>query len=125
MDCFINHGKNTPKDETIKKKLWIDTDTLCNSKKNGGFGCINIKDFFSGLKLSWIRRYALNQINDHWCDIIDTLCGIEHPNDRQKSRKRRYIAPTVIREKLWPFFLCSCIKLKSSSDPWFIFISNI
>ena len=58
MDYFINHGKNTPKDDTAKKKqLWID-------KKTGGFGCINIKDFFSGLKLSWIRRYALNKIND-------------------------------------------------------------
>ena len=67
-----------------KKHLWIDSETLCNDKKAGGFGCINIKDFFSGLKLSWIRRYALNQINDHWCDIIDTLCGIENINDRPK-----------------------------------------
>ena len=85
MDYFKNHGKNTPKDDTVKKNhLWIDTETLCNNKKEGGFGCINIKDFFSGLKLSWIRRYALNKINDHWCDIIDTLCGIENINDRQK-----------------------------------------
>ena len=85
MDYFINHGKNTPKDETAKKnQLWIDSETLCNDKKSGGFGCINIKDFFSGLKLSWIRRYALNKINDHWCDIIDTLCGIENINDRPK-----------------------------------------
>ena len=67
-----------------KKPLWIDSETLCNDKKLGGFGCINIKDFFSGLKLSWIRRYALNKINDHWCDIIDTLCGIEDINDRKK-----------------------------------------
>ena len=53
-------------------------------QKNGGFGCINIKDFFSGLKLSWIRRYAINKINDHWCDIIDKECGIEDPKDRLK-----------------------------------------
>merc|ERR1711970_1717230 len=32
-------------------------------------------DFFTGLKLSWIRRYALEKINDHWCDILDSLCG--------------------------------------------------
>ena len=68
----------------VKTLPRIDSETLCNDKKSGGFGCINIKDFFSGLKLSWIRRYALNKINDHWCDIIDTLCGIEDINDRKK-----------------------------------------
>ena len=57
---------------------------FATAKKNGGFRCINIKDIFSGLKLSWIRRYALNKINDHWCDIIDKECGIEDPKDRQK-----------------------------------------
>ena len=67
-----------------KKTLWIDSETLCNDKKLGGFGCINIKDFFSGLKLGWIRRYALDKINDHWCDILDTLCGIEDISDRKK-----------------------------------------
>ena len=60
VDYFINHGKNTPKPGTEEKKdnLWIDTKTLCNDKINGGFGCINIKDFFTGHKLSWLRRYA-------------------------------------------------------------------
>ena len=67
-----------------KKTLWIDSETLCNDKKLGGFGCIKIKDFFTGLKLSWIRRYALDKINDHWCDILDTLCGIEDISDRKK-----------------------------------------
>ena len=33
MDYFINHGKNTPKDDIAKKKpLWIDSETLCNDK---------------------------------------------------------------------------------------------
>ena len=54
----------------------MDTKSLCNDKTNGGFGCINIKDFFTGLKLSWLRRYAIQQIDDHWCDILDTECGI-------------------------------------------------
>merc|ERR1712215_352336 len=85
IDYFINHGKNKPKEDIAKKKaLWIDSETLCNDKKLGGFGCINIKDFFSGLKLSRIRRYALNKINDHWCDIIYTLCGIDDINGRKK-----------------------------------------
>ena len=66
-----------------KKPLWIDSETLCNDKNLGGFGCIKIKDF-SGLKLSWIRRYALNKINDHWCDILDTLCGRSDITDRKE-----------------------------------------
>ena len=53
-------------------------------KNTGGFGCINIKDFFTGLKLSWIRRYSINKINDHWCDIIDIECGIQNMDDRIK-----------------------------------------
>ena len=85
MDYFINHGKNTPKEALTKKNpLWIDSKTLCNDKKLGGFGCIKIKDFFTGLKLSWNRRYALDKINDHWCDILDTLCGMEDISDRKK-----------------------------------------
>ena len=57
---------------------------LCNDKNNGGFGCINIKNFLTGLKLSWLRRYAIQQIDDHWCDILDTECGITNKKDRIK-----------------------------------------
>ena len=47
-------------------------------------GAKKIKDFFTGLKLSWIRRYALDKIKDHWCDILDSLCGIGDISDRKK-----------------------------------------
>merc|ERR1711895_24960 len=33
---------------------------------------------------SWIRRYALDKIKDHWCDILDSLCGIDDISDRKK-----------------------------------------
>ena len=89
LDYYINHGKNTPKTGAVgplekKENLWVDTKSLCNDKTNGGFGCINIKDFFTGLKLSWLRRYAIQQIDDHWCDILDTECGITNKSDRIK-----------------------------------------
>ena len=69
LDYFINHGKNTPKAGAVEKmeNLWIDTKSLCNDKNNGGFGCINIKDFFAGLKLSWLRCYAIQKVDNHWC----------------------------------------------------------
>ena len=49
----------------LKKNLWIDTDTLFNSKKKRRFSVHKQKGFFLGLKLRWIRKYALNKINDH------------------------------------------------------------
>ena len=67
-----------------KENLWMDSRSLCNDKTNGGFGFINIKDFFTGLKLSWLRRYAIQQIDDHWCDILDIECGITNKSDRIK-----------------------------------------
>ena len=70
---------------TKKDNLWIDSKTLCNDKINGGFGCINIKDFFTGVKLSWFRRYAYQKINDHWCDILDTECGIKDKNPAKRG----------------------------------------
>ena len=84
LDYYINHGKNTPKIGALgplekKENLWVDTKSLCNDKNNGGFGCINIKDFFTGLKLSWLRRYAIQQV-----DILDTECGITSESDRIK-----------------------------------------
>ena len=73
------------KTRRVKKILYGLIPThYATAKKNGGFGCINIKDFFSGLKLSWIRRYSINKINDHWCAIIDKECRIDDPKERIK-----------------------------------------
>ena len=38
----------------------------------GGMGMIRIADFLDSLKISWICRYVVVGINDHWCDILDT-----------------------------------------------------
>ena len=40
---------------------------------------INIWDFFLAIKLSWVHRYV-NNINDHWADLIDIKLGIEQEN---------------------------------------------
>ena len=37
---------------------------------------IRITDFLDSLKISWIRRYTIQQINDHWCDILDIRLGL-------------------------------------------------
>ena len=30
---------------------------------------INLKNFISALKTSWIRRYVIDQLDDHWADL--------------------------------------------------------
>ena len=33
---------------------------------------IRLEDFMKAIKVSWIKRYAIDRIDDHWADIIDT-----------------------------------------------------
>ena len=52
---------------------WISKDLLYEPQKNGGFGIINLKDFTLAIKCSWIKRYTIDKLDDHWADLLDTL----------------------------------------------------
>ena len=52
-------------------KQWIKSDILYADKHKGGYGQIRVKDFFKSIKCSWLKRYATNKIDYHWCDILD------------------------------------------------------
>ena len=52
---------------------WISKDLLYEPTKNGGFGIINLKDFTKAIKCSWIKRYTIDKLDDHWADLLDTL----------------------------------------------------
>ena len=32
---------------------------------------IDIKEFVTSIKCSWIKRYTLSRLDDHWADMID------------------------------------------------------
>ena len=37
---------------------------------------IKLEDFIQAIKVSWIRRYCIQLINDHWADLIDQKLGL-------------------------------------------------
>ena len=44
---------------------------------------INLENFTTALKTSWVRRYAIDKLYDHWADLVDTHLGIDM-EDRDK-----------------------------------------
>ena len=50
---------------------WISKDLLYEPTKNGGFGIIKLSDFTRAIKCSWIKRYTIDQLDDHWADMLD------------------------------------------------------
>ena len=65
---------------TEKRKRWIPEEIMFAPKHLGGLGCIRVKDFITSIKVTWIRRYAVLQYNDHWCDLLDNMLGITSNN---------------------------------------------
>jgi hypothetical protein len=64
------------------KRNWIKPDILYAEKHKGGYGQIKVTDFLKAIKTSWVKRYATDRLNNHWCDILDTQFGLT-PNTRE------------------------------------------
>ena len=60
---------------------WISMDLLYEPTKNGGFGIINLHHFTQAIKCSWIKRYCIDNLDDHWADLLD-----KHFNITKNSR---------------------------------------
>ena len=67
--------ENTDSIEGNDKNNWIKADLLYAPADKGGRNLINVRHYFKGLKLSWLRRYAILKYDDHWCDLIDQKLG--------------------------------------------------
>ena len=57
-------------------KNWINKDIIYARTSQGGFGMIRLESFIKAIKVSWIKRYSIDKIDDNWADIIDTFFGI-------------------------------------------------
>ena len=53
-------------------RQWIAKDTLYTHPKKGGIGMIDINEFISSIKCSWMKRYAIGRLDDHWADMLNT-----------------------------------------------------
>jgi hypothetical protein len=74
LDHFVLHNSYLEPNKTNKQ--WVKNDILYAEKCKGGYGQIQVRDFFTSIKCSWLKRYATDRINDHWCDILDLNFGL-------------------------------------------------
>ena len=56
---------------TLNSKNWINTDLLYTTTQKGGMGMIRLEDFLYSIKVSSIRRYCVDKLDDHWAERID------------------------------------------------------
>ena len=64
-----------------QNKHWINKDIMYTHISKGGFGMIRLESFIKAIKVSWIKRYSIDLIDDNWADIIDSFFHIT-PNTR-------------------------------------------
>ena len=57
-------------DVNEKSNNWIKADLLYAPADKGGRNLINVRHYFKGLKLSWLRRYAFLKYDEHWYDYL-------------------------------------------------------
>ena len=58
------------------KKHWINKDLIYTHTSKGGIGMIRLETFIKAIKVSWIKRYSIDIIDDNWADIIDNFFQI-------------------------------------------------
>ena len=75
--------ENTHSSDVNDKNNWIKADLLYAPADKGGRNLINVRHYFKGLKLSWLRRYAILKYDDHWCDLLDQKLGITSFDQRK------------------------------------------
>ena len=74
LNTFVLH--NCTYDPLITRKMWMNKEILYGPKQMGGLNLPKVSEFFNSLKCSWIRRYAITKVNDHWADQIDLFFNL-------------------------------------------------
>ena len=69
-----------------ENKHWISKELLYTPTCRGGFGIIRVHDFTKAIKCSWIKRYCMDKLNDHWADILDKFFNLT-PDTRHTITK--------------------------------------
>ena len=69
-----------------ENKHWISKDLLYTPTSKGGFGIINLHDFTKAIKCSWVKRYCIDKLDDHWADKLDSFFNLT-PDTRHNITK--------------------------------------
>ena len=80
LNSFIFTNKVDKVENTFQP--WVSKYVLFREKNEGGFDMIRVDHFFQALKCSWIKTYVVNQVDDHWGDLLDL-----HLNLTQDTRE--------------------------------------
>ena len=100
LRSFVNTGSTIP----LGKGNWINQDILYAPKSEGGFNFIDARSFFLSLKISWIKRYATDRLDDHWADIIDRKLKLSKGNRAQILTWGTEALTCMINKKLSFFY---------------------
>ena len=98
LDHFILY--NSYCEQNKKSRKWIDDELLYGDKSKGGYGHIRVTDFFDSIKTSWIKRYATQLIDDHWCDLLDVKLGLTPTTRRNLYKWGAEKLDPIINEKI-------------------------
>ena len=52
-------------------KQWLNSASPYSHSSMGGRGMINLENFTTSLKASWVKRYTIDKLYDHWADLMD------------------------------------------------------
>ena len=69
-----------------ENKHWISKDLLYTPTCKGGFGLIRLHDFIKAIKCSWVKRYCIDKLDDHWADKLDTLFNLTSDTRHQITK---------------------------------------
>ena len=83
INRFIRNFVNTGSTLASGNRNWIHQDISQGTKSEEGFNFIDAQNFFKSLKISWIKRYATDKLDDHWADIINANLKVEKSNRAQ------------------------------------------
>ena len=81
LNTFVLHNQKYVENES--KGPWLTPEVLYGPTSQGGLNMVKVDEFFHSLKCSWIRRYAIGLINDHWADLLDQIFGLNPANREQ------------------------------------------
>ena len=77
INRFIRNIINTGTTKPSTRNFLIHQDILYGPENEGGLNFIHARSFFLSLKISGVKRYASDKLDDHWADIIDEKLGVE------------------------------------------------
>ena len=74
LNTFVLQNQKYAENES--KGPWLTPEVLYGPISQGELNMVKVDAFYHLLKCSWIRRYAIGLINDHWADMLDQIFGL-------------------------------------------------